>query len=135
MKSVTLTGQVTRFAGTGRRLGYPTANIRSKTNLAEGVYFGIADLAEFSARPSLIFVGVPTTVRDSESRVEVHVLDIPDIDYYDQPLSVKIMYFHRPNKHFESLDELIAAMHADEAAARSWFSKNPLAPAEHPKHT
>jgi riboflavin kinase / FMN adenylyltransferase len=123
MKAVTLTGLVTPFAGTGRKLGYPTANIRTSTNLAEGVYFGFADLAEFSARPALIFIGVPTTVGDNERRVEVHLLDIPDIDYYDQALSVKIEYFHRPNKHFESLDELIAAMRTDEAEARRWFAK------------
>jgi riboflavin kinase/FMN adenylyltransferase len=135
MKAVTLTGQVTPFAGTGRRLGYPTANIRTGTDLSEGVYFGFADLAQFSARPALIFIGVPTTVGDHERRVEVHVLDIPDIDYYDQPLSVKIEYFHRPNKHFESVDELIAAMHADEAAARSWFAVKPLAPAENLRDT
>ena len=123
MNAVTLNGQVTAFAGTGRRLGYPTANMRTETTLAEGVYFGLADLAEFSARPSLIFIGVPTTVGDHDRRVEVHLLDIPDIDYYDQPLSVKIEHFHRPNEHFKSVDELVAAMRADEAEARRWFAK------------
>lgn len=135
MKPTNLTGQVSQFQGNGRRLGYPTANIRTGTDLTEGVYFGFADLAEFTARPALIFIGVPTTVGDHERRVEVHLLDIPDIDYYDQPLSVKIKYFHRPNKHFESIDELISAMHADEAEARSWFAVNPLAPANNLRDT
>jgi len=123
VKAVTLNGQVTAFAGTGRRLGYPTANIRTETKLAEGVYFGFADLAEFSVRPSLIFIGVPTTVGDHERRVEAHVLDIPDIDYYDQPLTVKIEHFHRPNEHFKSVSQLVVAMRADEAEARRWFAK------------
>jgi riboflavin kinase/FMN adenylyltransferase len=124
MKPVTLTGQVTRFRGNGRQLGYPTANIRSDTKLAEGVYFGFADLAVYDNRPALIFVGVPTTLGDSERRVEVHVLDIPDVDYYDQSLNVRIEHFYRPNKRFDSVEELITVMHVDEAQARAWFAKN-----------
>lgn len=124
MKPVTLTGQVSRFRGNGRQLGYPTANIRSDTNLSEGVYFGFADLAPYHNHPALIFVGVPTTMGDQERRVEVHVLDIPDVDYYDQSLAIRIEHFCRPNKRFDSVQELIEAMHSDEAEARRWFAKN-----------
>lgn len=127
MKPVTLAGQVTPFRGDGRRLGYPTANIRSDTDLNEGVYFGFADLAGYQAHPAMIFIGVPTTMGDAERRVEVHLLDIPDIDYYDQALRVRIEHFHRANKHFASTGELLAAIHDDEAQARDWFIKNPLA--------
>jgi riboflavin kinase/FMN adenylyltransferase len=124
MKPVKLSGQVVKFKGDGRRLGYPTANIRTDTHLSEGVYFGFADLASFNARPSLIFIGVPTTLGEQEQRVEVHVLDIPDVDYYDQALSVRIEHFHRPNKRFENVEELVAAIRSDEDHARSWFAKN-----------
>jgi riboflavin kinase/FMN adenylyltransferase len=124
MKPVTLKGQVTRFRGNGRQLGYPTANIRSDTHLAEGVYFGFADLSDYTNQPALIFVGVPTTLGDTERRVEVHLLDIPDVDYYDQTLGVRIDHFHRANKRFDSVEELITVMHVDEAQARAWFAKN-----------
>jgi riboflavin kinase/FMN adenylyltransferase len=124
MKPVTLNGQVARFRGNGRQLGYPTANIRSDTKLAEGVYFGFADLVDYTNHRALIFVGVPTTLGDDERRVEVHILDIPDVDYYDQSLSVRIEHFYRPNKRFDSVEELITVMHVDEAQARAWFAKN-----------
>lgn len=124
MKPVTLIGQVTKFKGDGRRLGYPTANIRTDTNLSEGVYYGFADLASFTSHPALIFIGVPATMGEQERRVEVHVLDIPDVDYYDQVLSVRIEHFDRSNKRFKNVEELVAAMHDDEAKARSWFAKN-----------
>ena len=127
MTVVTLSGEVTPFRGNGRQLGYPTANIRSDTDLAEGVYFGYADLAEYIDKPSLIFIGIPKTMGDVERRVEVHILDIPDIDYYAQTLTVSIVHFHRPNKRFDSVDELKVAMRSDEDNARSWFVKNPLA--------
>ena|ERR1039458_1312937 len=135
MKPTNLTGQVSQFQGNGRRLGYPTANIRTGTDLTEGVYFGFADLAEFSVRPSLIFIGVPTTMGDPERRLEVHVLDIPDIDYYDKKLTVQIVHFLRANKHFDNVEALKLAMRDDEMRARNWFVKNPLAPADNPKHT
>jgi riboflavin kinase/FMN adenylyltransferase len=119
---VKLGGTVTRFQGNGRRLGYPTANLTTATDLADGVYFGFADLADWSHQPALIFVGTPDTMGDTKRRVEAYLLDIPDKDYYDLPLTVSIEHFHRPNQKFTNADELVEAMRADEAAARHWFN-------------
>ncbi|MFI5271187.1 MAG: riboflavin kinase [Candidatus Saccharimonadales bacterium] len=125
MQPVLLSGEVTRFRGDGRRLGYPTANIRAETDLTEGVYFGFANLVTFSQKPSLIFVGVPKTMGESEKRVEVHILDIPDVDYYKNVMTVLIEYFHRPNKRFKTIQELVRTMHVDESTAREWFNLHP----------
>ena len=121
MRVTTLTGTVTKFKGNGRKLGYPTANFRTTTSLKEGVYFGFADLAMYHKKPALIFIGVPSTIGDSEYRIEVHVLDIPDIDYYDQTISVATSHFHRSNQTFDTLEQLLSIMHDDEAKARAWF--------------
>lgn len=123
MQPVTISGTVKRFNGKGRQLGYPTANLASATTARDGVYFGFADLADFSHHPSLIFVGTPTTLGDKERRVETYLLDIPDKDYYDLPLSVTLEHYHRPNQTFPSIDELVVVMKADEAAARQWFGR------------
>jgi len=122
MAPVTLSGTVTRFKGNGRRLGYPTANLTIHTDLKDGVYFGFADLAEWPHQPALIFIGTPTTMGDTGRRVEAHLLDIPDEDYYDLPLRVSVEHFYRGNQKFTDADELIEAMHADEAAARRWLA-------------
>lgn len=119
---LTLSGIVTRFKGDGRRLGYPTANLAVKTDITDGVYFGFADMAGFRKHPSIIFVGVPTTTGDIRRRVEAHLFDIPDEDYYDQHLELSLNYFHRANQTFADIDELKKVMHADEAAARRWFA-------------
>lgn len=116
-----LQGIVTRFKGNGRRLGYPTANLAVRTDAKDGVYFGLSDLAGYKDHPSIIFVGVPTTMGDTKRRVESYLLDIPDQDYYDLPLVVTLGKYHRANRTFKQVDELIAAMKADEAAARGWF--------------
>jgi riboflavin kinase/FMN adenylyltransferase len=121
-----LSGKVTRYKGNGRLLGYPTANFTSSTNLSDGVYFGIADLMQYHDHPALIFIGVPLTMGDKERRVEVHLLDIDDKDYYGQPVSCTIMKFKRSNKKFENIHELKVAMKEDEEAARTWFKSRQL---------
>ncbi len=124
LQPVRLSGTVTRFKGNGRRLGYPTANLTTETGLKDGVYFGFADLADWSHHPAIIFIGTPTTMGDTERRVEAYLLDIPDKDYYDLSLTVLIEHFHRGNQKFASTAELIETMHADEAPARRWFAAN-----------
>jgi riboflavin kinase/FMN adenylyltransferase len=116
-------GVVMRFAGNGRTLGYPTANIDSDTPARDGVYFGFADLAGFRRHPSLIFVGIPTTMGDRTRRVEAHLLDIADEDHYGETLAASLEHYHRPNRTFGSAAELAEAMRADEAAGRRWFAE------------
>ena len=122
MTEVILQGTVARFKGNGRRLGYPTANIQTDTDSKDGVYFGYADLDRFKHHPALIFIGVPTTMGDTERRVEVHLLDIPDEDHYGQALSAVPKQYHRPNQTFDSVEELLKVMKDDETAAREWFA-------------
>ncbi|HSX23882.1 MAG TPA: riboflavin kinase [Candidatus Saccharimonadales bacterium] len=116
-----LTGTITRFAGNGRKLGYPTANLTTKTSLKDGVYYGFANMGVYSHHPALIFIGTPTTVGDRGRRIEAWLLDIEDKDYYGLELKLDIRKYHRPNQTFDSVDELLVAMKADEATARQWF--------------
>lgn len=116
-----LHGTTERFSGNGRKLGYPTANLKSNTKLKDGIYFGYASMGKFMYHPAIIFIGSPTTVGDTKRRVEAYLLDIADQDYYGLELRLELKYYHRPNQTFGSIDELAAAMKADEAAARNWF--------------
>ena len=117
---VAMQGVVTSFKGNGRKLGYPTANIHSDTDLPDGVYFGFADLADYIHHPALIFIGTPTTLGDTDRRVEAYLLDIEDKDYYDLPIKLSVEKFHRSNQTFKSIDELLVVMKADEVAGRAW---------------
>ena len=127
MLPVTLFGTVTPFQGNGRLLGYPTANITTQTDLADGVYFGYATLGDYIDKPSLIFVGVPLTFGQKQRRIEAHILDIPDQDYYDKHLTAQILHFHRSNQKFSGVEELVKVIKGDDRVARDWFVKNPLA--------
>lgn len=111
----------------GRGLGYPTANISTKTDLKDGVYLGFASLGQFKNRPALIFIGAPITFGKTERRIEAHLLDIPDKDYYSSHLVIEVLEFIRPNKKFGSMQELRKAMKNDELKARNWFKSHTLA--------
>lgn len=119
----TISGQTVRFAGNGRKLGYPTANLAVVTDLSDGVYFGWARLEKLEKQPALIFIGTPTTVGDTERRIEAHILDLGDKDYYGQNLELEVLYFHRPNQTFGSVEKLLQVMKQDEIAGRSWFKR------------
>lgn len=123
----TLTGTTQHYKGNGRKLGYPTANISTSTSLADGVYFGFASLGAYEHQPTLIFIGTPVTVGDTKRRVEAHLLDIADADYYDQLLTLDIQNFHRANKKFNTVDELLDIMKMDETTARTWFAQKRIA--------
>jgi riboflavin kinase/FMN adenylyltransferase len=121
-----MTGEVKKYQGNGRKLGYPTANLAFQTDLKDGVYFGYADLADYINQPTLIFIGIPTTVGDKERRVEAYLLDIPDRDYYGLTLSIRLKHFYRSNQTFGSISDLVDIMKQDESTAREWFkSKEP----------
>jgi riboflavin kinase / FMN adenylyltransferase len=124
IKPTTLIGPVMPYKGNGRKLGYPTANIKTDTDLDDGVYFGYANLGEYQNHPALIFIGTPTTMGDTERRVEAHLLDIVDQDYYGLPITMELQHFYRPNETFASIDDLLKAMKQDEATARAWFAKH-----------
>ncbi len=117
----TIKGKVSRYKGNGRKFNYPTANINTETDLTDGVYFGFADMDDFKHHPTVIFIGTPTTVGDTERRVEAHLLDIADKDYYGKQLELSVEHFHRPNETFDSVDKLLEVMRDDDAKARDWF--------------
>jgi FAD synthase len=83
-------------------------------------------MGEYRQHPALVFIGTPTTVGDTVRRVEAHLLDIPDHDYYGERLILDVLYFRRTNKTFGSVKALLAAMKQDEAAGREWFALHPL---------
>lgn len=124
---VEISGTVKPFKGDGRKFGYPTANIELYEDVKDGVYFGVADLAEYHQQPALVFVGTPETTGDPLRRLEAHLLDVQDRDYYGEHLLVRLLHYHRPSQKFDSLDELIEVMADDESIGRAWLAKNPLA--------
>jgi riboflavin kinase/FMN adenylyltransferase len=112
-----LTGTVVRGDGRGRELGYPTANLAFAYRPALpaiGIYAGWA-----IGQRALISIGRrPTFHEDGDVVVEAHLLDWEG-DLYDAELRVEVAERLREERTFASVEDLVAQMRRDEAAARA----------------
>ncbi len=107
----------------GRELGFPTANVIPQTNLAvpaDGVYAGwLINLASHQIYPAAISVGTNPTFDDVKTRVvEAFAIDQSDIDLYGEHMAVDFVSNIRPMLAFDSLEDLVNAMHKDVDLAR-----------------
>ena len=119
-----LTGEVIPGKQLGRRLGIPTANLRLPEGLAVpkfGVY-ACACLVDGIRYPAVTNVGVRPTVSGSGITVEPWILDYSG-DLYGREIQLEFHYFLRPEKKFDSLEELKAAIHHDAQEAKAVFAR------------
>lgn len=127
-----LTGQVTRGAGRGHRLGFPTANLTEIKTLVpgHGVYAARITGDETSrakmSGPSPVFAAVhvgnnPTFDDQQRTKVEVHCLDY-DEDLYESRLTIHWIDRIRSVEKFDSAEALVAQLNRDVAAVRQRVS-------------
>jgi riboflavin kinase / FMN adenylyltransferase len=117
-------GTVTRGAGRGRELGFPTANLSTPNELLppSGVYATTATINGI-AHPSVTNVGMRPTFGDVDRiQVETHLLD-SDRDLYDAPLRLSFVQRLRDERAFPDVDALRAQIDADCRAARRLFGR------------
>jgi riboflavin kinase / FMN adenylyltransferase len=112
-------GRVVAGERLGRRLGFPTANIRpGRKRMALGGIFAVrVHGAGLEARPGVASLGTRPTVNGVEPLLEAHVFDF-DGDLYGRELEVEFVAKLRDEQRFASLDALVAQMHRDAQAAR-----------------
>lgn len=121
-------GVVVKGEGRGRKIGFPTANLKleSKLALPNGVYVTEAVLAG-KKYPSITNVGVRPTfeVEDRAAGkvlfpavIETHLLDC-DIDLYGSTLEVKFLARIRSEMKFGSIEDLKRQIAGDIASSRS----------------
>ncbi len=115
-------GEVVRGDGIGRRLLFPTANIRVENRVlpADGVYVTLC-LVDGIWRRSVTNIGRrPTIGGDDETRVETNILDFEG-DLYGQTIRVRLLHRLRGEKKFNGIDELRAQIEHDRNRARRYF--------------
>ena len=115
-----LAGRVVAGLRLGRRLGYPTANLRlhRRTAPLSGIFAArVQGIAGRAAAAAVASLGTRPTVGGVETLLEAHVFDF-DGDLYGERLAVEFIAKLRDEEKFASLDAMVAQMHADAARAR-----------------
>lgn len=113
-----LEGTVVGGYHVGRKIGFPTANLRvtdpDKMIPADGVY-AVHVFIEGEKYGGMLSIGYRPTLDNGPDRsIEVHIFHF-NADIYNQPMRISFVRRTRPELKFDSMDELIERLHLDEA--------------------
>lgn len=117
-------GEVTRGAGRGRTIGFPTANLCTGNELLPpaGVYATTVSLGGI-VHAAITNVGLRPTFGDVETTtIETHVFDF-DRDLYGSRLRLAFVQRLRDERAFPDVDALRAQIEADCRAAQRLFRR------------
>lgn len=118
-RSPSLSGEVVMGAQRGRTLGFPTANLEVRAERAvpaNGVYAVFALLGA-DRYPAVANVGVRPSFDNGQRTIETHIFGFGR-DIYGCDLVVEFVARLRDERRFENIDDLVAQIERDSAAAR-----------------
>jgi riboflavin kinase/FMN adenylyltransferase len=109
-----LEGKVTKGAGIGRKLGFPTANLDVKENRlipGDGIYATWAYVGGTRYK-SATSIGFRPTFDGNDHTIEVHIIDF-DQDIYDRHIEIEFFEYIREEVRFNSEKQLVDQMGLD----------------------
>lgn len=114
-----LEGTVVDGYKVGRKIGFPTANLRvdfpHKLIPSVGVY-AVYVYVNGQKYKGMLNIGYrPTLNNGTDLSIEVHILDFQG-DIYHQKMRIEFIEFLRPEMKFSSVDELVVEMQKDKEA-------------------
>ena len=115
-----LRGVVVRGRGRGSKIGVPTANIDTRTELLppSGVYAVTMRVGDGpTERPGVANLGFRPTFAEKAFAIEVHLFDF-DGDLYGERVIVNFVQRVRDELRFDSVDALVAQIKDDVASVR-----------------
>ena len=119
-----LPGKIARGMGRGKKLGYPTANMKTEEGLVvpgAGIYAGFVVLGK-KRLPAAISIGHNPTFGEHPLSVEAYVLDFEG-DLYSEPAKFEFTARLRDHIEFPSAAALKEAMAGDVAEVRRLLIK------------
>lgn len=122
-RAYALAGEVAHGQKRGAAIGFPTANIEVWSEQiipANGVYAGWVRLGGETFK-AVTNIGIRPTFEDGSLSIETHLLDF-DGDIYGRQLEVTFEVRLRPEKKFDSFEELAAQIRLDAVAARDYLA-------------
>jgi riboflavin kinase/FMN adenylyltransferase len=123
-------GHVVRGAQLGRKLGYPTANLRlgSRVSPIGGVFAVRVAGVRAQPMPGVASLGTRPTVDGREVLLEAHLFDF-DGDLYGKRIEVEFVHKLRDEEKFDNLDAMVRQIDRDAVVARDVLSRSTTAPA------
>ena len=115
-------GTVTHGREIGRKIGFPTANIipgNEKLLPPNGVYF-VRGHVDGEVCGGVTNIGVKPTVSGTELGIETCLFDCSK-DLYGKQLRVELLHFARPEKKFDSIEELANQIERDKEAGMAFY--------------
>lgn len=123
-RKYSITSKVINGNHLGRTLGFPTANIALNSEellLKKGVYV-VRALCEYGAFFGITNVGTHPTVFPNLLLAETNLFDFSG-DLYEKKIKIEFLEFVRPERTFESIDELSAQVSNDIELAKKIIMK------------
>lgn len=118
-----ITGTVISGKKLGRKIGFPTANIKVSENYKlipeNGVYI-ISCKKDNLQLYGMMNIGFNPTVNGLEQNIEVHFFDF-NKDIYSEDLTIEILHRIRDEKKYNSLEELKNQLIEDELVSREYL--------------
>ena len=113
-RNFNVSGTVAHGEKRGRKLGYPTANLKTSTGImlpSNGIYatFAFINGSKFMSATS---IGTNPTFEGNTKTVETYILNF-DKDIYGQPIKIEFIKRLRDEMKFSSVESLIAQMDVD----------------------
>ena len=112
-------GHVVRGQQLGRKLGYPTANVRLGSRVAPvgGIFAVRVHDVGAQMKPGVASLGVRPTVNGTEPLLEAHLFDF-DGDLYGKRIQVEFVQKLRDEEKFADLATMVQQIDRDAAQAR-----------------
>ncbi|MCA9386196.1 riboflavin kinase [Candidatus Dojkabacteria bacterium] len=111
---VIVMGKVVHGSGDGKKLGFPTLNIKISDELADfiyGVYAGYVYIND-TKYTTAVHYGPRRVFNEDTALLEAHVLEFNE-EVYNHIIRLELIEFIRPTLDFSSTEELVEQMHKD----------------------
>lgn len=122
-----ISGKVISGKQLGRKIGFPTANIKPNDEIKlippTGVYAVIAITPDGKSHSAMLNIGRRPTIDnpDAPLSIEVHIFNYAD-NLYDKNIKIEFIDFIRSEKQFSSIEQLKAQLQKDATIATKIIS-------------
>ncbi len=117
-----LSGRVIRGSSRGRRIGFPTANLRPDNDIIPPGVFITKSIIGPKTYPSVTNIGCRPTFNKDRTHIESYIIGL-QTDLYDKRMALLVLKKIRDEKTFGSSEELQRQIEKDIRITEQYFAK------------